>query len=207
MKRAFSLFFVLLLPAWAEAATWSVVASNGKMRAEMDIASFMRQGNIVTAWDREVYFEPAQAQPGDFYFKSTKSLTRYSCDGRTADLLMRVYYAEDGSEIKTVTASYYGRQNYVIPDTDIEKMFEFACKYKKVPVKKAVATVAEKDKKSKEADKSAEPPARKDASAAKAKPSAEALPKAPTRSLPIHKPSGAPPPKPPTETGKGTAQK
>src|SRR3989338_4153197 len=87
----------LIFPPGIEAAKWSSVISNEKMRAEIDLASLLRQGGIVTAWDREVYSELEQARPGDFYFKSAKSLMRYNCNARTADLLMKVYYAEDGS--------------------------------------------------------------------------------------------------------------
>jgi len=113
----------LTSPLGTEAATWSSVISNEKMRAEIDLSSFLRQGSIVTAWDREVYSALEQARPGDFYFKSVKSLMRYNCNGRTADMLMKVYYAEDGSEITTLTASYYGKPNYVIPDTEGEQKF------------------------------------------------------------------------------------
>lgn len=179
---------IFSLPTWAEAAIWSAVISTGKMRAEMDIASFMRQGNIVTAWEREVYSEPEQAQPGDFYFKSSKALIRYNCDTRTVDMLMKVYYADDGSEIKTISASVYGRPNYVIPDTDAEQKFEYACKYRKAPEKKVVAVAVKKKDKPNVADNAAQAPAVK-ASDAKAKPSPEASPITPPRSLPIRKPS------------------
>ena len=200
------------LPVWSGAATWSTVIANAKMRAEIDLASFLRQGNVVTAWDREVHFEPTQARPGDFYFKSAKSLVRYSCDVRTADLIMKVYYGEDGSEIKTVTASYDSRPNYVIPDTEGEQKFEYACKYKKVVAKKVVAVAKKKAaKKPKAPEKTAES-GKKEAAGAKtadtsAKPAApENPPKFPPRILPIRKPSGILPP-PSAETDKGAASK
>lgn len=196
---------IFSLPAWAEAAIWSAVISTGKMRAEMDVASFMRQGNIVTAWEREVYSEPEQARPGDFYFKSSKALIRYSCDVRTADMLMKVYYADDGSEIKTISASFYGRPNYVIPDTDAEQKFEYACKYRKAPEKKAVAVARKKNDKPKEAGKAAQAPAAK-ASEVKAKLSPEAPPITPPRSLPVRKPSAFIS-KPSSEIGKEATQK
>jgi hypothetical protein len=126
-----------------EAAMWSSVISNEKMRAEIDLASLLRQGGVVTAWDREIFTEMEQARPGDFYFKSAKSLMRYNCNARTADLLMKVYYAEDGSEITTLTASYYGKPNYVIPDTEGEQKFAYACQYIK-PEEKRLATVIRK---------------------------------------------------------------
>lgn len=184
------------LPLCSEAALWSSVISNSRMRAEVDLASLMRQGYAVTVWDRETYFAPEQARPGDFYFKSAKTLMRYHCDTRTADMLMKVYYADDGSEIKAITASYYGRPNYVIPDTDGEQKFEFACNYKKVSEKAPAAVskkkkVKDKEQAGAEADKAAQKPAKKEekAGAAKAKPAPKEPPKTPPRSVPIRKPS------------------
>ena len=145
----------LIFPPGVEAAKWSSVISNEKMRAEIDLASLLRQGGVVTAWDREIFSEMEQARPGDFYFKSAKSLMRYNCNARTADLLMKVYYAEDGSEITTLTASYYGKPNFVIPDTEDEQKFAYACQYIK-PEEKKMATVIRKrsgEPKEKELDK------------------------------------------------------
>lgn len=131
---------------------WSTVATSEKVRIEVDLASFMRQGSVVTAWDREVYSAAEQARPGDFYFKSSKSLVRYGCNDRLAELVMKVYYAEDGSEIKIVTTENYGRPNYVIPDTESERKFDFVCNYKMVEKEKPVV-VAKKKEKPKEPDK------------------------------------------------------
>lgn len=181
---------ILVFPPGTEAAMWSSVISNEQMRAEIDLASLLRQGSIVTAWDREVYTALEQARPGDFYFKSAKSLMRYNCSGRTADLLMKVYYAEDGREITTITASYYGKPNYVIPDTEVEQKFEHACQYKKPEEKKLAAVTKKKSEKSKEADKTADMSAKKATSGDKAKAGPENPVKAPPRSLPILKPTG-----------------
>lgn len=197
----------LTFPPGTEAAKWSSVISNEKMRAEIDVASLLRQGNIVTAWDREVYTVLEQARPGDFYFKSAKSLMRYNCNTRTADLLMRVYYAEDGGEITTLTASYYGKPNYVIPDTEGEQKFEHVCQYKKTEEKNLAAVTRKKSEKPKEAKKAADKaadkatdktakkaadvPEKKATSGDKAKAVAPENPvKAPPISLPIRKPSG-----------------
>ena len=197
----------LTFPPGIEAAMWSPVISNEKMRAEIDLASFLRQGSIVSAWDREIYSVLEQARPGDFYFKSAKSLMRYNCNARTADLLMKVYYAEDGSEITTITASYYGKPNYVIPDTQGEQKFEYACQYKKPEEKKLAAVTRKKSGKPKEADLTANMPANKAIPGAKASAIAPEKPvKAPARSLPIRKPSGILP-EPVADANKGSTQK
>ena len=179
----------LAFPPGIEAAKWSPVIVNEKMRAEIDMAGLLRQGSAVTAWDREVYSALEQARPGDFYFKSAKTLMRYNCTGRTADLLMKVYYAEDGGEITTLTANYYGKPNYVIPDTEGEQKFEHACQYKKLEEKKPAAATRKKSEKPKQADKAADKPARKATSGDKARAIAPGNPvKAPPRYLPIRKP-------------------
>lgn len=183
---------------------WSSVISNEKMRAEIDLASFLRRGDIVTAWDREVYSAPEQARPGDFYFKSVTSLMRYNCNARTADLLMKVYYAEDGSEITTITANYNGKPNHVIPDTEGDQKFEYVCQYKKPEEKKLVVVTRKKTNK---ADKTADMSAMKATSGDKARAIESENPvKAPPRSLPILKPSGTLP-KPVVDASKGSSQK
>ena len=181
---------LLIFPPVTKAAMWSSVISNEQMRSEIDLASLLRQGSIVTAWDREVYSALVQARPGDFYFKSAKSLMRYNCSGRTADLLMKVYYAEDGSEITTLTASYYGKPNYVIPDTEAEQKFEHACQYKKPEEKKLAAVTRKKSGKSKQENKTADLSAKKVTSGDKVTTAPENPAKAVSRSLPILKPSG-----------------
>lgn len=197
----------LTFPPAIGAAAWSPVIANEKMRAEIDVASLLRQGSTVTAWDREVYSALEQARPGDFYFKSAKSLMRYNCTDRTADLLMKVYYAEDGSEITTLTASYYGKPNYVIPDTEGEQKFEHVCQYKKPEGKKPAAVTRKKSEKPKQADKAADKSAKKATSGDKAKAVAPEGPvKAPPRSLPIRKPFGTLP-KPVADVGRGAIQK
>lgn len=184
----------LTFPPGTEAAMWSSVMSSEKMRAEIDLASFLRHGDIVTAWDREVYSALEQARPGDFYFKSVKSLMSYNCKARTADLLMKVYYAEDGSEITTLTANFNGKPNHVIPDTEGDQKFEYVCQYKKPEEKKLVVVTK---KKSKQADKTAD----------KARAMEPENPvKYPLRSLPIFKPSGTLP-KPVVDASKGLTQK
>ncbi|MDD5329965.1 MAG: hypothetical protein PHX38_08175 [Sulfuricella sp.] len=184
---------VLLLPAWAGAASWSAVISDASLHSEVDVASFVRQGKAVTVWEREVHAGQVQAQPGDFYFKSAKTLMRYDCDRRTMEQLMKVYYDDDGNEIKTVNANYYGRPDYIVPDTDGERMFEYVCNYKKPPLKKTVVA-AKKAVKPKPVEKTAGQLAGKEKDPVPAKADARgkpaSAPKFSAPSLPILKPSG-----------------
>ncbi len=118
---------LLLLATGAEAASWHAVATNGTMRIEMDTASLVKTGRVATAWDKEVYFLPEQAQPGDFYFKSVKTLRRYGCADHVVEPLVQVYYADDGSEIKTVVPGGDGQASYVVPGSVEELKFDYAC--------------------------------------------------------------------------------
>jgi hypothetical protein len=129
MKHTFRLvcMALLLFTTGAEAASWHAVATNEKMKIEMDTASIVKTGKVVAAWDKEVYFGPEQAQPGDFYFKSVKTLRRYGCGDHVVQPLMQVYYADDGSEIKTVILGEDGMPGYVVPDSMEELRFDYVC--------------------------------------------------------------------------------
>jgi hypothetical protein len=118
---------LLLFTTGAEAASWHAVATNEKMKIEMDTASIVKTGKVVSAWDKEVYSGPEQAQPGDFYFKSVKTLRRYGCSDHVVEPLMQVYYADDGSEIKTVILDGDGTSGYVVPDSMEELRFNYVC--------------------------------------------------------------------------------
>lgn len=202
MLRHVVLLVYLLFSAATQAADWATVIANVKMHSEADRASFNRQGALVTIWEREVYIQEEQAQPGDFFFKSSKSLIRYNCQARTADMLVKVFYDADGAEIKTVTAGYYGRQNFVIPDSEGERKFEYACSYKKPPEKR---TVVAKKKPKPTTEKEAASPAKNGKSLAETKVKSTPLP--PPRSLPIHKPSGVLVKPVAAESGKGKTVK
>lgn len=128
---------LLLYVAGAQAADWRAVGANAKMKIEMDVSSLVRSGHAVTVWDKEEYFQPEQAQPGDFYFKTVKTLTRYGCDTRVAQPLMRVYYAEDGTEISAITPDSDGKPAYVVPDSVREWKFNYVCGGKLAAEKKS----------------------------------------------------------------------
>lgn len=110
----------------AAAGNWKRVTDDEKIRVEVDIATLTRDGNTVKAWERETHRQPEQAKPGDFYFKSTKTLAQHHCVERTTTYLFRGFFAADGSEIKAMTADL-GKVDFLIPDSLEERKLTFAC--------------------------------------------------------------------------------
>lgn len=115
----------------AGAAEWNTILDNSRLKIEVDAAGALKGNNVIEAWDEEVYTKLEQANPGDFYFKSVKSLARYGCKDRTTDRLMRIYFDQDGAEIKKVSEA--DGSAYVVPDTLEEMKFEYLCNHKLPP--------------------------------------------------------------------------
>lgn len=187
---------LLFSAACAVAAEWRTVGVNEKVKVEMDDATLVRTGNVAKAWDREVYFKPEQARPGDFYFGSVKTLSRYGCDVRLTEMLVQVYYADDGTEIKRIIGGGDdGRPGHVVPDSVGEWKFNYACSHKlagesKIKPKAKKRTPA-KAKVKKSAEKRASKPVPCEDQAAvgkkpvvRAKPVAPGVKAAPTQSAP-----------------------
>lgn len=126
---------LLLFLSWfagfpASAANWKRVADDEKIRVEVDVATLTRDGNTAKARERETHRKPEQAKPGDFYFKSAKTLAQHHCVERTTTYLFRGFYAEDGSEIKTITSGPdLGKVDFLVPDSLEERKLLFACTY------------------------------------------------------------------------------
>lgn len=137
----------------AVAGNWKLVTENEKTRVEIDVASLARDGNTVKAWERETHHKPEQAQPGDFFHSSAKTLAQHHCTDRTTTYLFRGFFAADGSEIKTITpGADLGKVDFLIPDSPEERKLIFACTYGvKKPAKLSTPPVP--------TNKTAEPPA------------------------------------------------
>lgn len=129
----------------AVAGDWQLVADGEKMRVEIDVATLAPNGKTVKAWEREIHSKPQQALPGDFYFKSAKSLALHNCAERTTSYLYRGYYAEDGSEIKAIDSEAdLGKVNFLVPDSLEERKLIFACTYKRAAKKPGKSVAAKK---------------------------------------------------------------
>lgn len=131
---SFSGFILLIFACFPAAAeNWRTVRANEESRIEIDAATLMRNDSedSVKAWERETFTKPRQAIPGDFYFKSVKSLALHHCTKRTSTYLYRGYYEEDGREIKSIaTAADLAKIEYLIPGSPEELKLAFACHHK-----------------------------------------------------------------------------
>jgi hypothetical protein len=127
----------------AEAVNWQGIAADKNLRAEVDTDSLERGKEGIKAWDAELYARPEQARPGDFYFRLLKSLTLYRCGKRSTGYLLKVYYGENDSHLKTLTPTDLSQENTVIPGSLEELKYEFVCNYK-APVKKRAAKAPSK---------------------------------------------------------------
>ncbi len=128
---AFILLAFACLPAAAE--NWQTVLANETMRIEIDAATLLRNDGdgSVRAWERETFAKPRQAFPGDFFFKSTKSLALHHCARHATTYLYRGYYGDDGVEIKSFTSpADLGGIDYLIPGSLEERKLIFACTHK-----------------------------------------------------------------------------
>lgn len=127
-------FILLVLACFPAAAeNWRPVRANEESRIEIDVATLIRNDSedSVRAWERETFTKPRQAIPGDFYFKSVKSLALHHCTKRTTTYLYRGYYEEDGREIKSIaTAADLTKIEYLIPGSPEELKLAFACHHK-----------------------------------------------------------------------------
>ncbi len=138
------LLLLLLSSLPASAGNWRTVVDNEIVRAETDIGSLMRNGDIVRTWEKETYLKPEQAKPGDFYYKSAKSLAQHHCTNRTTSYLYKAYYTEDGKEIKAITsAGDLDRADQIPPDSLEERKLLFACNFKSSPAYQAKPSISQ----------------------------------------------------------------
>lgn len=171
----FILCLAVLAPLPANAANWHAVTSSRGTNIEVDQSSMDRTGKTVKAWSKVSYSDARQASPGDFFFASYKSLAQFDCAARTVKPLLKVYYAEDGSEVTSVRYTEFDKAAQVVPDTAEEQILQFACSHQPEVAK---AT----DKKKKKPAKKRKPKAKADK--AEAKPAAQQQPAAPAAKQP-----------------------
>jgi len=129
----------LLIAAPAHAARW--VGIGGKApataaRHEVDAASIVTTSDgKLRIWHRETYAQPKIPDSGAFSFTRLTALTEFQCDKRLAATLARRYTAADGSELKSETFDSRESES-VTPDSNLETVFNYACKPRSKPVVK-----------------------------------------------------------------------
>ena len=129
----------LLLAAPVHAARWIGIggkASATAARHEVDTASIVTTSDgKLRIWHRETYAQPKIPDSGAFSFTRLTALTEFQCDKRLAATLAHRYTAADGSELKSET--FDTREPVpVTPDSNLETVFNYACKPRSKPVAK-----------------------------------------------------------------------
>jgi hypothetical protein len=133
MKARFIVTASLALTTGTAAASdWQPVGSNEDVSFTMDVASFVRQGQVVRAWLRSVYAEPVDDGDGR---KVSASLSRnyFDCINRRWAIKQTTFFTD--KNFKKV--AHVGREesdalldwSEVPPDTAAEVLLEFACSY------------------------------------------------------------------------------
>ena len=84
----------------------------------------MRKGNTVQAWDWQKFAIGQTSATWQGTFFSVKSLTSYHRTQRTTDAVLKVYFGNDGVEIKRTYLEGLQFPAAVEPDSLREKMFD-----------------------------------------------------------------------------------
>ncbi|HVY04449.1 MAG TPA: surface-adhesin E family protein [Burkholderiales bacterium] len=135
-KIAFVLVLGLLAAAGsAFAARWKPVSINPERAIFIDVEALARNGNTVQAWDWQKFSAPQTSATwqGSFYW--VKSLTNYHCTLRTTDPVLKIYFSEDGVEVKRTNLEGLQFPAMVEPDSLRERLLETACNPPKAPAK------------------------------------------------------------------------
>lgn len=142
MNPAFLLLAALLLPATsALAGNWHILQNNSRILLEsneplQDSSESNIQNNdkkkekILKIWGKSTYSRPEQAQPGDFYYSSEKTLLSINCTKHTFKKLQKIYHSADGQEIKSIRFGDSGNFEPIIPDSTEEMIHDFSCGFK-----------------------------------------------------------------------------
>jgi hypothetical protein len=120
-------------------AHWKAISVTPERSIYIDTDALVRNGNTVQAWDWQKFGtgQTSATWQGTFFW--VKSLTSYHCTQRTADAVLKIYFGNDGVEIKRAHLEGLQFPAAVEPDSLREKMLEMACNPPK-PAVKPVAT-------------------------------------------------------------------
>ena len=130
----------LLAAAPADAAKWVIIGGKAPATAarnEVDTSSINKTNDgKVRIWHRETYAQPKFPDSGAFSYTRLTAHTEFQCDKRQAATISRSYTAADGSEL--LSESFDSREMLPIaPDSNLEIVFNYACKPPSKPVAKA----------------------------------------------------------------------
>ncbi len=92
----------VLLLAWGSGygAQWHTVQTAPERTVYVDLAGRVRAGNAVQTWDWQKYAEEQKSAAGQGAFHWVKSLASYDCLRRSTSPVLRIYFRNDGSEVR-----------------------------------------------------------------------------------------------------------
>lgn len=140
MNPAFLLFSALLLSPPAMAVSWHPLRTSTQMTLEADAPQMeatdkktedkeKKKDKKLKIWNKITYSQPQQANPGDFYYSSSKTLSEINCTIRSHKPLQKIYYGDDAREAKNIHYGDSEKAATIIPDSQEEAVFDFACNY------------------------------------------------------------------------------
>lgn len=132
---------LLALAGPVSSAHWKPVSVTPERSIYIDMDALVRNGNTVQAWDWQKFGSAQTSATWQGTFFWVKSLTNYHCAQRTTDAVLKVYFGNDGVEIKRAHLEGLRFPAAVEPDSLREKMLEMACNPPK-PAAKPVAKPA-----------------------------------------------------------------
>jgi hypothetical protein len=124
------LALLALLPLAASAAQWAKLpAPAGTAAAFIDKSSIVKSGPSYKAWTMQAPSAP-QATPDGKQYRSVKQLQLYSCDDRTATLVMEVFYDDAQGKGAIVQSIKYEKftPDDVVPDSVADAALGVICK-------------------------------------------------------------------------------
>ncbi|TFW13235.1 hypothetical protein E4L96_20390 [Massilia arenosa] len=140
---ALALPALLALPGLAQAAQWSKLPAPPGASAAIDRSSIVRSGASYKAWTLEAPAAQHMTPDGKPY-RAVKALNLYSCEDRTATLLMQVFYADAkglGEAVQTIRFEKF-TPDEVVPDSVNDGAMQVVCKVAKDDAAKAEAAAA-----------------------------------------------------------------
>lgn len=123
---------LLLVPALAQAAKWTKLATAGGTESYLDTSSIIKNDQGSKAWSLISYAKP-QATPDGQPYLSMKILQLYSCPERTTTLLTQVYYSEamgKGDMVRSFKYEKFEAED-VIPDSAADGALQIICRGKR----------------------------------------------------------------------------
>lgn len=114
----------------AHAATWATVVPDKKAKVDVDTASIERTSDgKIRIWHRELYTPRRLQEAWAFSYGSLKQLSEITCDKRLLAPLRKIYFAENGGELKSEGFDSKDATP-VVPESPGEAVFNYACRKK-----------------------------------------------------------------------------